>query len=183
MTDAGAKAHVAEHAMALAIGLGHSKWCHYHHNDTLETAAGAQIYAMLTVDPVIIDLFLEMVENNTWDLCACVGPGGSIDIDQIETFIYHSREESVFTVFLHITADAFESALALRLMLGNGVSMETVFNMLNVRGKRIQSEYCAGAEKFLASHLETAIHLLTEYDAMFRSQRPGIHPCLLDLMF
>ncbi|MEE8441435.1 MAG: DNA polymerase III subunit delta [Spirochaetia bacterium] len=172
----------------------------------------------VTITPEAIDLFLEVVENNTQELrneadklCTYVGASGSVDVEEIETFIYHSREESVFTLFKHITGAAFESALtvldklvssgdaapvqvvgglvfqlrrllALRLLLDNDVPAETAFRRLNVRGKRIQAEYHAGAQKFQASELETAIQLLTEYDALFRSQRPGIHKCLLDLM-
>ena len=172
----------------------------------------------VTITPEAIDLFLEVVENNTQELrneadklCTYVGAGGSIDVEEIETFVYHSREESVFTLFRHITGAAFESALtaldklissgdaspiqvvgglvfqlrrllALRLLMDNDVSIETAFSRLNIRGKRIQAEYRGGAQKFQASELETAIHLLTEYDALFRSQRPGIHKCLLDLM-
>ena len=172
----------------------------------------------VTITPEAVDLFLEVVENNTQELrneadklCAYVGPGGAIDVEEIDTFIYHSREESVFTLFRHITEDAFEAALAaldkirssgdgapvqivgglvfqlrrllaLRLLLDNDVSIDTAFSRLNIRGKRIQSEYHAGAQKFRASELETAIHLLTEYDALFRSQRQGIHGCLLELM-
>lgn len=172
----------------------------------------------VTVTPEAADLFLEVVENNTQELKAeadklsvYVGPGGTIDIDEIETFIYHSREESVFTLFRYITEDSFEAALsalnklvasgdaapvqivgglvyqlrrllALRLMLDNDLSVEAAFSRLGIRGKRIQAEYRAGVEKFPAARLERCIHLLTEYDALFRSTRPGIHACLLDLM-
>ena len=173
---------------------------------------------LVTIAPEAIELFLEVVENNTQELrneadklCTYVGAGGSVGVDEIETFIYHSREESVFTLFRHIAAAAFESALtaldklissgdagpvqivgglvfqlrrllALRIFLDNDVPIETAFNRLNIRGKRIQAEYRAGAQKFQTAELETAIHLLTEYDALFRSRRPGIHKCLLDLM-
>jgi len=173
---------------------------------------------VVTITPEAVDLFLDVVENNTQELrseadklCTYVGAGGSVDVDEIESFIYHSREESVFTLFKHITGAAFESALmaldklissgdaspvrvvgglvrqmrrllALRILLDNDVAVETAFNRLGIRGKRIQSEYRAGAQKFQASELESAIHLLTEYDALFRSQRSGIHKCLLDLM-
>lgn len=165
-----------------------------------------------------VDLFLEVVENNTQELrheaeklCTYVGPGGSVEVEDIEAFIYHSRDESVFTLFRHICDDAVEPALmsldkliasgdaspvqmvgglafqvrrllALRLMLDNDVSITTAFERLNIRGKRIQADYRGGASRFSTAELERAIHLLTEYDALFRSQRPGIHRCLLDLL-
>ena len=72
--------------------------------------------------------------------------------------------------------------LALRLLLDNEVRIDTAFNRLNIRGKRIQGEYRTAAAKYQTGELETAIHLLTEYDALFRSQRPGIQGCLLQLM-
>jgi DNA polymerase-3 subunit delta len=172
----------------------------------------------VTISDEAIDLILEVVENNTQELrrqaeklCTFVGPDGSVGVDEVDTFIYHSREENVFTLFAHVAADNFEAALmaldklttsgesnpvqtigglvfqfrrllALRLLLDNDVSLETAFSRLNIRGKRIQSEYGEGVRKYMASELESSIHLLTEYDALFRSQRPGIHRCLLELM-
>jgi DNA polymerase-3 subunit delta len=165
-----------------------------------------------------VDLFLEVVENNTQELrheaeklCTYVGPGGSVDVEDIEAFIYHSRDESVFTLFRHVCNHAFELALlsleklvssgdaspvqivgglvfqvrrllALRLLLDNDVPVTTAFERLNIRGKRIQAEYRAGAQRFTTAELERNVYLLTEYDALFRSQRPGIHRCLLDLL-
>lgn len=165
-----------------------------------------------------VDLFLEIVENNTLELrneadklCTFVGPGGEVDVEEVETFIYHSREESVFTLFHHITNDSFEAALtaldkiisgatsspiqvigglvfqfrrllALRIMLDNDLDLSSAFSRLNIRGKRIQSEYRTAAGKVSVAELERHIYTLTEYDALFRSSRPGIHPCLLDLM-
>ena len=172
----------------------------------------------IEISPEAVDLLLEIVENNTQELrneaeklCTFVGPNGSVDADEIDTFIYHSREESVFTLFSHITSNNFEAALqaveklrssgeagpiqiiggllfqirrllALRQLLDNDVNIDTAFSRLNIRGKRIQAEYRNGVSKYSASELESTIHLLAEYDALFRSERPGIHACLADLM-
>ncbi len=165
-----------------------------------------------------VDLFLEVVENNTQELrheaeklCTYVGPDGTVEEADIEAFIYHSRDESVFTLFKHICDNECELALmsleklvssgdaspvqivgglafqvrrllALRVLLDNDVPINTAFERLNIRGKRIQGEYRAGARRFATADLERNVYLLTEYDALFRSQRPGIHRCLLDLL-
>lgn len=172
----------------------------------------------IDITPDAVELFLEVVENNTQELrneaeklCTFVGPNGSVGTEEIDTFVYHSRGESVFTLFAYVTAGNFEASLqvvdklvsageagpiqliggllfqlrrllALRQLLDNEVSPATAFSKLNIRGKRIQAEYRAGAEKFSAGELEAAIHLLAEYDALFRTERPGIHRCLLHLM-
>jgi DNA polymerase-3 subunit delta len=172
----------------------------------------------VAISEAAVDLFLEIVENNTQELrdeaaklCTYVGTGGEVTEEVIDAFIYHSRDESVFTLFKHICEDSFEPALAaldkltasgdaapiqivgglafqvrrllaLRLLLDNGIAMSAAFERLGIRGKRIQADYRAGAARFPAPELERAIHLLTEYDSLFRSQRPGIHRCLLDLL-
>jgi len=172
----------------------------------------------IEITPEAVELFLEIVENNTQELrneadklCTFVGPDGSVGPEEIDTFIYHSREESVFTLFAYVVTGNFEAAvqvvdklmsagetgpvqligglifqlrrlLALRQFVDNGVALETAFSRLNIRGKRIQQEYRNGMEKFSAADIEDAIHLLSEYDALFRSERPGIHNLLAHLM-
>ncbi|TFH05242.1 MAG: DNA polymerase III subunit delta, partial [Spirochaetales bacterium] len=168
--------------------------------------------------PEAVDLLLELVQNNTQEmrveaekLCIFVGAEGEVNVDAVETFIYHSKQENVFTLFKCIVRDDFGAALetlqtlvssgegmpvqivagvvcqvrkllALRQLMDAGNSLDGAFSMLNIRGKRIQADYRIVAERFTAEDLKRHLHVLSEYDAAFRSTRPGLHRCLLDLL-
>ncbi|MCK5674334.1 MAG: DNA polymerase III subunit delta, partial [Spirochaetales bacterium] len=65
-----------------------------------------------------IEMILEMVENNTNDMRnACsklsifFGENSRIEEEDIEHFIYHSKEENVFTLFKKIAAADFSSSV------------------------------------------------------------------------
>ncbi|RLD29841.1 MAG: DNA polymerase III subunit delta, partial [Bacteroidetes bacterium] len=65
-----------------------------------------------------IEMILEMVENNTNDMRnACsklsifFGTDSQIEEEDIEHFIYHSKEENVFTLFKKIAAADFSSSV------------------------------------------------------------------------
>jgi len=58
------------------------------------------------VDRETIEFILEMVENNTHDLDLECGrladyfaAEGHLGLEQVQTYLYHSREENVFTLF------------------------------------------------------------------------------------
>ncbi|MFW6214024.1 MAG: DNA polymerase III subunit delta [Spirochaetota bacterium] len=60
----------------------------------------------VSIDDDALDLFLELVENDTQELRAeadkliiFAGEGGTIDQDSVETNIYYSHEENVFTLY------------------------------------------------------------------------------------
>ena len=62
--------------------------------------------AKLTVTQDAVDVLLEMVENNTQDLkkecekfVLFFEPGKKISGEELEQYIYHSKEENVFTLF------------------------------------------------------------------------------------
>src|SRR6056297_2025541 len=62
--------------------------------------------AELSVDEDAIEMVLELVENNTLEmknaadkLILYFGPGSTLTVDDIEEFIYHSKEENVFSLF------------------------------------------------------------------------------------
>ena len=170
------------------------------------------------IDQEAIDLLLELVENNTRELrmeaeklCIYVGVDGTVDVDAVDSFIYHSKEENVFTLFKTIVEDDFESALetlrtllasgdgapvqlvaglvfqvrkllALRQLLDNRVPQAEAFTKLGIRGKRIQADYAAGADRFSSKDLERHLYCLSEFDAAFRQTRPGLHEVLFDLL-
>lgn len=171
-----------------------------------------------------VELFLELVENDTRELrleadklCVYVearkeAPGRSeVSVEDVETFIYHSRDENVFTLYKSIVEDDFALALeiaekldasgesapvqligglvfqvrklvALRSLLDGGFSAEEAFKRLAVRGKRIQSDYSAAAARFDLVELQRQLHVLIDYDVAFRELGTGLQRVLLDLL-
>ena len=60
----------------------------------------------------------KMIENNTKDLkseCSKLalffGPGASIKTEELEKYLYHSKEENVFTLFESIAQRNFDLSL------------------------------------------------------------------------
>ena len=65
----------------------------------------------VTLEPGVVDHILDMVTNNTRELRAeCgrlalyVGPGATLDLERVEQYLYHSKEENVFTLFDQLAA-------------------------------------------------------------------------------
>ncbi len=168
-----------------------------------------------------VELFLELVENNTQELrteadklCVYVGsrPGKPrVELDDVETFIYHSRDENVFSLYKSIVADDFQAALeiiekidssgeggpiplvgglvfqvkklvALRSLLDNGFNADEAFKRLNIRGKRIQSDYRAAVGRFDLEELQRQLNVLIDHDVAFREFGSGMQRTLLDLL-
>jgi len=172
-----------------------------------------------------VELFLELVENNTQELrteadklCVYVGARqgepdrrSRVDIDDVETFIYHSREENVFSLYKSVVEDDFQAALeivekldssgdggpvqlagglifqvkrlvSLRALIDNGVSPDESFKRLNIRGKRIQSDYRAAVGRFDLAELQRQMNVLINYDVAFRELGSGMQRTLLDLL-
>lgn len=188
----------------------------------------------VAITPDALELFLELVENNTLELrteadklcvyvdarastaegaAALEGAGGrpTVDVDQVETFIYHSREENVFSLYKSIVEDDFAAALeivekldssgeggpvqlvgglvfqvrkllGLRSLLDNGVRHDEAFKKLAIRGKRIQSDYRAAAERFDLAELQRQLQALIEYDTAFRELGSGLERTMMDLL-
>ena len=71
----------------------------------------------ITIDPLAVEYILDMVENNTRDmrvecdrLAQFFGPDTTIQLDSVEQYIYHSKEENVFTLFDKICERALTDA-------------------------------------------------------------------------
>lgn len=68
------------------------------------------------IEPEGIELFLELVENNTLDLRQeadrLIGfVGKRITLEDVDQYIYHAREESIFTLYDAVVAQDLEHAL------------------------------------------------------------------------
>ena len=165
-----------------------------------------------------VDHLLDMVENNTRDmrvecerLALFFGPDTTITLESVEQYIYHSKEENVFTLFDRICerellsaeevldkillsreAEATQLAGGLlmqfrklasfkRMVTANYESSEA-FPKLRIFSKKNQKTYLEGHRQFSSADIETIVQLLVEFDARFRSVKSDLHGLLLRLM-
>lgn len=171
----------------------------------------------MSVSPDASELLLEMVENNTRDmqrecekLSLFIGKGGTIEVADVEAYIYHSKEENVFTLFDHVVAADFPGSLETVqsiLLSGDANAVALLSGLLwqfrrlhqikslidenygeveacmkaNVRSKRGQRTYIAGAKNYSAEELENIVTLIADYDGLVRGMRSEVQPLLLEL--
>ncbi len=164
-----------------------------------------------------IEYLLDLVANNTEEMArACdalalvSGDREEIDVETIDAFIYHSREENVFTLFdrigerdleaalesLHAILLSgqsngvgllaglvwqFERLLEFRRMLDRRYSGQEAFTALKIRGKRAQRNLQRAAEAYTAESLEQVITRLVEVDEVLRSVHSRWHATQLEL--
>jgi DNA polymerase III subunit delta len=169
----------------------------------------------VTIETDAADLLLDMVENNTRDLrtaaerlCGFVGRGGTVSSGEIEQFLFHSKEESTFSLFDEIAEGTLESALdicqtlmlssdqnptgilaglvwqfkrlhAFSVLLDQRYSSDEAFTRLGIRSKRNQHTFNAAAKRYDRRSLESILARAVEYDALFRSIGPAQHRGLL----
>jgi len=162
-------------------------------------------------------LLLELVENNTQELrlecdrlALFFGRDHEIQVEDIENFIYHSKEENVFTLFAQVAAADLSSSLeilqkimlgndgypvaimagltwqfrrllALKLLLEERYALQDAFQRANIRGKRTQKDYEAADRNYSRDSLERILVLASRYDAQFRRTGSNLHPLLMQL--
>ncbi len=170
------------------------------------------------IDSEAVDYILDMVENNTRDLRAeCerlalfFGSGAAIRLEDVEHYIYHSKEENVFTLFdrlcerelagaeeeldkilLSREAEAtqiisgllmqFRKLASLQRLSAQNFEVSEAFTRLRIMSKRNQRTYLEGARKFSAVDLENIRLLLASFDERMRSIRSDLHALLLHLL-
>lgn len=159
------------------------------------------------IDPDAIDLLLELVENNTLDLkreCSHLvlfyADKSSISAQLVEDFIYHSREENIFSLFSRIAALQYQEALeSFCKLLNSGVinpgslvsslywqfkklssyislasqhyHHNEICEKLGIRGKRNQQKYQNAARNFTSENCADITKLFTEYDRILKESR------------
>ena len=137
-----------------------------------------------------MEYILDMVENNTRDmrvecerLALFFGPDTTIQLDSVEQYIYHSKEENVFTLFdkicereltdaeevldkilLSREAEATQLASGLlvqfrrlagfKRMLADNYESAEAFPKLRIFSKKNQKTYNTGNRKFSAAEIE-----------------------------
>ncbi len=171
----------------------------------------------ISADRDAVDLLLELVENDTLDfqtvcerLAGFLGEGSILTSEEIEKFVYHSKEENVFTLFDKIAvADLAGSLEVLQKLLLSGESqpvqllggilwqvrrllavrelvarqygIEEAFGKVNIRGKRIQGIYARGVKAYSPEDLRRIVTLIARYDAALRNTRTEMQAVLLQL--
>jgi DNA polymerase III subunit delta len=162
-------------------------------------------------------MLLELVENNTRDLgrecgnlALFLGPGHTVTEEDVESFMYHSKEENVFTLFDRMGSGDFEGSLeVLQKILRSGesggvqllaglvwqfrrlrvfqrlrreqYSVQEACGKAGIRGKRNQRTYTAAASHYMLPDLERIIVLMARYDALLRTVRAEVEPLLLQM--
>ena len=168
------------------------------------------------VDEDAVELILELVDNNTLDLkraagrlALFIGENGRLTADEVETYLYHSKEENVFTLFRAIADRDLEGSLELlrKLLLSSDNSPQSIlagllwqlrklhslatltdrnysadeaFRTLNIRGKRNQRLYSAALSAYPAEAIERILVRATDTDADLRAHPARAHELLLD---
>jgi DNA polymerase-3 subunit delta len=171
----------------------------------------------MTLDPEALDDLLEMVENNTEELKrACemlnfyFSEGAHIGSEDVDHILYHSKEESVFTLFDKIAARDLEGALDIysklrlaaqgeivqllggllwqirklletALLLEAGINPDQAFRSLKIFGKKRQDLFLSGTRNYSSSELQQGVTLIAEYDREARSVKKEIQPAMMDL--
>jgi DNA polymerase-3 subunit delta len=157
------------------------------------------------IRPDAAELFLELVENTTAEferecanLCLFKGENSEVTCADIETYLCHNRQETVFSLFQTICAMnlemsleilgklllegeskpagllagllwQFKNLLAYSRMLAENTSPEEAFTRLKITSKRNQRIYGEGAKNFSLRQLESIIVLCADFDEELRS--------------
>jgi len=172
--------------------------------------------ADLLIHEDAIEMVLEQVENNTIEmknaadkLILYFGPGSTLSADDIEEYLYHSKEENVFSLFqkivqrdmpasleiLHKILQSgqnsgvqllggllwqFRRLLKFSRLLDHRFSPEEAFRSTAIHGKRNQKNYMEASKKFSTSQLEHVISIISDFDGQLRQQRSEVERILLE---
>jgi len=160
---------------------------------------------------------LEIVENNTKQLrleCERLvlffGKGAKIESEAIEKYIYHSKEENVFTLFdkvaqrkldfalevlhnlllsresealqiLNGLLSQFRKAAALKGLIAGNYTLSEAFSRLRIKSKRVQKIYIESDKNYQAAEIKAVIMLIAEFEVRLRSVKSNLQAFLLNL--
>jgi DNA polymerase-3 subunit delta len=172
----------------------------------------------ISIEQTAVEYLLDMVENNTRDLRAeCerlalfFGAGATVDLEKVEHYIYHSKEENVFTLFDQVSmknllaseeilekillsreAEAtqivsgllwqFRRLIAFKRLIEENYEPAEAFTKSGFTTKKAQRTYLEGSKSYSRQELEMVTLLLSEFDSRFRSVKADLHSLLLHLM-
>jgi DNA polymerase-3 subunit delta len=165
-----------------------------------------------------IEGILELVENNTEVLkrecekiAVYLSEKSEIKLQDIDEFLYHGKEETVFSLFDRIAERNFPACLEILDKLitsgeGNPISItagliwqfrnllsfmelrslngnnEEVFSQLKIRGKKSRNTYIKASRKYSRNECTSILLFLGERDSEFRSLPAGLHGHLIKML-
>jgi len=168
------------------------------------------------IDAQASAFLLDMVENNTKQLKAICeklvlyfGRKERIRYEDIETLIYHSKEENVFTLFdrvirrdlnaslavlqkILLSREAepvqllsgllfqFRKLTALKKLLDRGYQPGEACARLSIKGKRVQRVLQEGCRRYSRPELGSILMLIADVDVQLRSLKSGLHTLILE---
>ncbi|WP_037571110.1 DNA polymerase III subunit delta [Spirochaeta cellobiosiphila] len=171
-----------------------------------------------TITNEAAELILDLVENNTealkrecQSLILFLPVSTEINVSTIEKYIYHSKEENVFTLFEKIASSDLEGALEIykkirlsgdsnpvQILSGltwqirnllkiqyqrrNGFQLKEIFPQLGIRSKKNQSVYTKGIQNYRIVDLEKIIALASEFDLRLKGSRIELGICQMELL-
>jgi len=163
------------------------------------------------------DLFLEVVENNTQDLereCASLslffGENSEITAKDIEAYLFHAKQETVFSLFeaavclnlngaleildkLLLEGDnqpvqllagllwQFRNLLSFKLLLSRNYPAQEIYGKLRILSKRSQKIYSDAQRNFSLGELDEIVSSIADFDEDIRSVRTELQRHLLEL--
>ena len=162
-----------------------------------------------------IDTILELVENNTAALrqeCSrlilFMDKSREISGEDVEKWLSHTREESVFTLFSRIAsgdlsrslesmrtllaakeappaifgglASSFRKLIAYLALKAEGISDDGEYRKIGVSAPGAKRDYSAAAKRYNSTAAETCLALTAEYDLLFRSSLSFPQQILMD---
>ena len=172
----------------------------------------------IAADGDVITFILDMVGGITQDLqqeCGRLaqyfGEGARLRLEEVEGYLYHSREENVFTLFERLASRDAAGALEvlekvllsrqadpiailagllwqvrtlhnLSAMTDEGFPPAEAFTRLKVRGKRQQRIYQEARGHYTTAEIEGLVVLIADTDRAVRTNRAELHRVLLQLL-
>jgi len=172
----------------------------------------------IVIDPAAVEYILDMVENNTRDLrtecerlAQFFGTGSTIGLEAVEQYLYHSKEENVFTLFDRLCERDFPASIevldkillareadptqlsagllaqfrklgSLKRMIEESFEPSEAFTRLRILSKRNQRTYQEGSRHFSGADLQSIVLLLATFDERLRLTKAEAHGLLLHLV-
>ena len=172
----------------------------------------------IAIEPAAAEYILDMVENNTRDmrtecerLAQFFGPDSSIGLDSVEQYLFHSKEENVFTLFERICekdlalseevldkillskeAEAsqiasvllaqFRKLAGLKRLLEENYELAEACPKMRIFGRKSQNSFLEGTRKYSFADISAVTLLLAEFEERFRSVKADLHHLLLHLL-
>lgn len=164
-----------------------------------------------------LELLCELVESDTLsmqrecDTLICVRPDHQVRLEDVEAYIFHSREENVYTLFEMVLALDFDASLAalqkiilsqeadpvqvviglqwqfrnlhaLKQKAGRGPAPREMMYEFRIRQPRSQAVYNKALREWENADIEKRLHALSVYDLQIRQTRAGMQNVVLELM-